>query len=140
MIESMIEPGGKMECLGYSVDIYPEKTNAKCECNLCECWRQERKSRFKIMLIGVLVPLLWIYDSFKLVRYLYTDPVLKQSSLTSLYHTGESHKAYHSRSRKVLWSWLGYNMIAMTIELLSVVMLVVAAQSRPMDGTFLIEK
>ncbi|CAL1189628.1 unnamed protein product [Candida parapsilosis] len=92
------------------------------------------------MLIGVLVPLLWIYDSFKLVRYLYTDPVLKQSSLTSLYHTGESHKAYHSRSRKVLWSWLGYNMIAMTIELLSVVMLVVAAQSRPMDGTFLIEK
>ncbi|KAG5419814.1 hypothetical protein I9W82_001694 [Candida metapsilosis] len=139
MLPYVIESGRKVEGFGYLEGIYSEDKFVKCECELCEYWRQAKKHRFRAMILGIFMPLIWVFEIIKHVCYLYTDLVLKQSSRASIYYTNESHMQYHRMARDKLWSWVGYNLIAIVIEVLAVMLLVVAGQPRPTDGTFLVE-
>lgn len=135
----MVESGVKVEGFGYLEDTWVEEEFARCECELCEYWRRGRRHRLGTLAIGIVLPVIWFFELFHLLRRLCTDPVLRATNRVSMYYTGDSHMDYHNRTRDELWSWLGHDTIAILIEILMVVVLVISVQAGPMDGTFLIK-
>ncbi|KAG7663888.1 uncharacterized protein J8A68_002576 [[Candida] subhashii] len=113
----------------------------ECKCDSCESWKHQSKRQTLWLFLGIVIPLLWIFNSIRILFMLFYkkhDPisvdqylvfqnqkVFLPSNVAGLKRNENGHVIYHRKRRQEMFDGLGHSLLAFALYSVVVLMIVV---------------